>query len=356
MKKIIRLTETQLEEIVRKVIHEQEVQEQVSVRMSKPIDIFKRKVKERKTIERDSLTPETPEEEWTTFVSENEAPLLKLMNSSSKRYWTQIKENELELAVSSIESFNDTVGEGKWNNVYCGKAGTEKEEVPREPIVYPTEAMKFPANSKPSQDFFVDNHYETTDVFKNLFEADVVKPLTDQAASMQTPTGGKPKMFLKDLIITTSCSTLPNGQSPDGKTYTFKELSQKRNDSALAYIKEKLSSIGVLIDGDTKITQEFLGENGDGTSGPKWTGKDADRPKYEQYKILDVELGITLNIPPSTQEDAGVDIITTQLYKVIFRRYRGINLSIRIPIFEWNKRRRRKPQRVKRRHDACPKF
>lgn len=349
MKKVIKLTENDLQGIVNKVLDEQ-----LRRTGTKNIPILKAKTQERKVLDKKNIQPRTPEDQWETYVNGPDAStMVGLMTSGSKNTWEKIKTEQLALAVASLESFNDTYAESKWNRVYCTKAGTEKTVVPGEPIEYPVVPMVFPANAAPSSDFFVDNYYETTPYFKDQFKADIVDPVSQQAANITTPEG-KPKMYLKSLSIATSCSRIPNTKSPDGKTYTFEQLAKLRNDKALEYIKQQLNALGVYMDSNSVITQNSAGQNGDGTSGPEWKAG-ADRAQYEKYKYLNVNIEIILNVKPAPSENTTEDIITTQLYRVVFKRETGINLNIKIPLFSWVQKGRRKPKRGIGK-DRCPAF
>jgi hypothetical protein len=357
MKKVVSITEADLKRIVKKVLkeHNGNVSEQLRKTGTKTIPILKAKTKEKKVLNKANIQPRTPEDQWESYVNGPDAQtMVSLMTPASVKIWDKIKQEQLALAVASVESFNETYTESKWNKVYCSKAGTEKEVIPQEPKVYPSVPMTFPANAAPSADFFVDNYYATTQYFKDQFKADVVDPVTQQSAAIATPADGKPKMYLKSLSIQTSCSRIPNTKSPDGKTYTFEQLAKLRNDEALRYIKEQLSALGVFIDGNSVITQNSAGQNGDGTSGPEWK-QGADRKQYEQYKYLIVNIDIILNVQPKPSEEQGEDIITTQLYRVMFKRETGVNFNIKIPLFSWTQKGRRKPKKGIGK-DRCPAF
>jgi hypothetical protein len=356
MKKIVRLTETQLEEIVRKVIKEQEIQEQLKVKWGKPIKIFSKKTKGRETLSSDDYTG-TASPEDMTYIENNEGPMLKLMSTSSKNKWEESKEQKPAFALAAVKEFVETNPTDKWNSIYVKRGPMTKETIPVEVDTHPIIPFVFPAVESPNLSYFEDNYYAPTDLFKTTFDKDVIAPLKEQSSQLIQPKDGKPKMALTSLSITTSCSTLPNGQSPDGKTYTFKELSQLRNSSAKDYIIKKLNELGV----DTSnaaITQEYLGENGDGTSGPKWTGKDSDRDKYNQYKVLDVDIEIAFNqnANPETIEPTE-QVVTDREYTIRFLRQTGFDFAIRLPIFSWYKKRRtRRPPKRRVRMDKCPSF
>ena len=353
MRKVVKISVSDLENMVKKVLKEQEYNEQLKRVGTKRVNIIKSKTKDKKTLKQGNVQPELSEEQWEEFVNGPEANVMvSLMTKTSRTKWEEIKKNQIDLAVVTIEDFNKTYPEKKWNKVTCSNAGERTENIKREPVLYPVAPMIFPSNSAPSSDFFVDNYYKTTPYFKEQFKVDITDPIASQLELIKN-VGEKPKAYLKSLSIDTSASRLPNGKSPDGKTYTFEELSKLRNESALKYIKSQLSYLGVLIDSNTVITQNYKGQNGDGTSGPEWK-RGNDKSKYEKYKYLNVNLEVIINKPPSPGEDDGEDTLTTKLYKVTFQR-RTKGISIKIPLFTWIKKGKRQPKRRPSK-DTCPSF
>ena len=354
MRKVVKISESDLENMVRKVLEEQEYNEQLRRAGTKRVQIIKSKTKEKKTLRQEKVTPELSKEQWEEYINGPESDkMVSLMTKTSRKRWEEIKKNQIDLAVSTIESFNESYPESKWNKVICSNAGERTEKVPVEPKVYPSLPMVFPANSSPSSDFFVDNYYETTPYFKEQFKEDVIDPIKTQLESTRS-VEGIPKMYLKKLNVDTSASRIPNTQSPDGKTYTFKELSKLRNDSALKYIKSQLDALGVLIDSNTVITQNYKGQNGDGTSGPEWK-KGSDKSKYEPYKYLNVDIQVVVNQTPLPGEDGGEETLTTKLYKVTFMR-KTKGTSIKIPLYTWIKKSKNKSKRNRPSETFCPAF
>lgn len=136
---------------------------------------------------------------------------------------------------------------------------------------------------------------------------------------------------LKSLDIQTSASRYRNtGQSSD---LSFQELSGYRNNSAKDYIIESLKENGVTETDTVTPTQEYLGGNGDGTTGPNppepnayvdggnvkmnttpteprnQFGEPQTTPEeYNQYKYLKVKivLAATLETEETTQTTAEV--------------------------------------------------
>ena len=68
-----------------------------------------------------------------------------------------------------------------------------------------------------------------------------------------------------------------------------------------------------------------------------------------------VNIDIILNVQPAPSEEQGEDIITTQLYRVMFKRETGVNFNIKIPLFSWTQKGRRKPKKGIGK-DRCPAF
>ena len=205
---------------------------------------------------------------------------------------------------------------------------------------------------------------------------------------------GKPYFFLSDMTILTSCSRFRN--SGAAKDLTFLELSENRNNAAKQYVENALKNIGVLIDGDTKISQNAAGENVDGSSGPntpdgnmietdgkyntasndaslrdKYGAPHADKKLYDQYKYCEIELAVQANTDliekvgggemKPTIETRTVEIPTTD-YDINFitppkgrRRIKWDSLKW-IPRSKKRKRRKGKSKRKKFKTLLCPKW
>ena len=120
---------------------------------------------------------------------------------------------------------------------------------------YPGIPVKFPANLEPYAPFFKDNSFTPTELFKKSVKEDIIDPLIKINQEFGV-TDGSPKFWLESMDILTSCSTLPNGPSPeDGIKRSFKQLSEARNKAAYDYIVTELKGIGVVITSESKIYQ-----------------------------------------------------------------------------------------------------
>lgn len=146
-----------------------------------------------------------------------------------------------------------------------------------------------------SSDFFVDNEAVLTTNFVNFVNENIVTAVEGAKEALK-PLGGTNTGSLINMDIKSSCSRLPNGPSKTfgGKTPSFEELALKRAEVARDYILKVLNQNGITTD-NANITIDAKGENGDGTSGPAWNNKNTDRPKYDQYKYVKVNLDFVIN-------------------------------------------------------------
>jgi len=342
----ILVTESQLRFIIENVdyISEQRrLRSPIKIKRGKgkTINILKGKPSQRDKVSFDDYQVKTPEDQWSEYLN-NDSEITSVMSSRSKGNWKKLKSDQdnLGYAVAVLERFNETNPTTKWERVVVNSETEIINDVqqPEESVedTYPGIPVKFPKNLNPHAPFFKDNSFTPTELFKKSVKEDIIDPLI-KINQEYGVTDGSPKFWLESMDILTSCSTLPNGKSPeDGKKRSFKELSEARNKAAYDYIISELKGIGVLIDGDSKILRNSDGKNGDGTSGPEWTGKNEDRPKYEKYKYLDVELKVAINVPepdteiPDEPEDK-IESIETPTYDVLFRKPGKGKLRITLP-------------------------
>jgi hypothetical protein len=312
---------------------------------------------------------ETPESEWDSFLS-NDGAMVKLMDEDSKTNWNKLKTdpNHKDYAVASLEEFNRTYPTYKWTKVNVGdESKIDTTIIPGQVKQFPAVPIKFPADLTPSSNFFKDNYYEVTDLFKQTVKTDIIDPVVAQMASMKQPAGGKSKAALASLSVLSSCSTLPNGPSPDGKTYSFEELSRLRNETAKNYVLAQLKAIGVEVMDNAPITQSYLGSNKNGTSGPQWDSKwskevkTQKKPEFEKYKYLDMDLEIVFNMssdPTTMKEPDQIITIESDIYDVSFVAPGRKSVTFRLPkiTIDMVGRRRRKSKKKKFRLLDCPKW
>ncbi len=331
---------------------------------------------------------------WKEFLA-TDGNMVKRMSSTSKGNWETLKEDpeHIGYAVYSLEEFNRTFDEYKWQYVFCNtEDGIKQElkEIPRPPEEEKVSGnfnavnlpIEFPVNG-PSNTFFEDNKWAPTQAFSDSLEQEVLAPLREIKAGLNVPEG-EPTFFLEELEIVTSCSRFRN--TGEAKDLTFKQLAENRNNAAKDFIIGKLKELGVVVNGDSEIMQNSEGENGDGSSGPNTPnglfvatdGKEStalppnstkagekrddygtplkDKDAYNDYKYCIAGMSIVANTkynpgdkdPGDEGDEPKMDVVTidvpTKEYNVSFySKAKYIGISFRLPkiIVNWNKRKKR---------------
>lgn len=182
--------------------------------------------------------------------------------------------------------------------------------------------FKFPVEDNLiSKKYFVDNSWELDPVFVEQFRSTTLKNIKDKLATIPNPKG-----LLNGITVKTSCSTLPNGNSPDGKVYSFADLSKLRNQSAKEFVVKELESIGVTILPNLKYTPDYmandkdmggLGNGSSSRSGNIWgqPGASKDKKVYELDKYLKIALDLVISgkdkYPVDPSKTPGITTTTT---------------------------------------------
>jgi hypothetical protein len=302
-----------------------------------------------------------PENEWDSYIAKNENEIISIFKKNGSKVsltnWSEIKMSDKRFAVGILEAFI----KGDFTSIRITKKGetvSEPAKTDDGSKTYPSEVFSLPASVPPNSDFFVDNEWILTDVFKQMVESDIVNIITtnvDKIIQQFPQAKDRPNVYLRSLSIDTSCSTLPNGipkSSPGADNYskgiTFVQLSTERNNAAKQYIIDRLKQLSVGIDDNTKIGQNPNGSNKGnllGTSGPTWNSglskveKNKLRPQYEQYKYAKINLDLQFNtyqpIPgPESGSTTPDKVITSVDYDVKMTKYKG-GFTINIPKFSF---------------------
>ena len=155
----------------------------------------------------------------------------------------------------------------------------------------------------------------------------------------------KGNVYIKTIKVTSSSSKIsqdnmknaryrtgPNG-TPDG----YKNLSEDRAkallNTVLNFIKSDKS---VVIDGDTKQEVDFLGENKDGTSGPDWDRTESGKKQLEQYQQAYITLEFTvIPTPPTPVEIPQLKSVTDYSIRASGEGRRRITIDLTLPTLKW---------------------
>ena len=226
----------------------------------------------------ESQEPSIPEEQWATYLQENDGKMVSLMTKVSKQNWNTLKTDpdDIGYAVAVLERFNDTYEEKKWKKVGVGlDVNTFKQEIEQDPIIsdiegetqdYPYQTFDFPFDMASEPNLFVNNQW--TEQYATVFsqQVDTLVSQVSEVLKGLNPPEGKPKGYIKALYLESSASRFRNGGL--ASDLSFLELSNKRLETAKQIIYNKLNSVGVGSDAQTLVSFKPEGANGDGSSGP----------------------------------------------------------------------------------------
>lgn len=234
----------------------------------------------------ETLEPSIDEEEWQTYLKENEKTMVSLMSNVSKENWEQLKldQEKIGYAVAVLENFNDTYEEKKWKKVGVGMdRETFIKEVEVDPVIsdippnekiYPLVPFQFPLKPTNEPNLFEDNEWDEAHAQVFLSEVKNLCEDVKKAMSGLTPPKDKPKAFLESVYLQASASRLRN--QGRAEKLSFKQLSENRLETGKAILIRELTAIGVLVNEktqfifDTDANKSELNPygNGDGSSGP----------------------------------------------------------------------------------------
>lgn len=338
MKKVIRLTESDLEKIVRIVVSEQisagtytkpsydsRVYDTNNPGFTKFLNSIKVKLQQyqnskisggkapdynaavRDVAGLSTLTFDRNKKEWvedprgsegtlSTF-QEREKQILKYMDDVSKAVAERAKEKSYPFYVWVMtkkigELLNGLQGKKNPTIVMDDIESVKKVPMPQPKVPMPSmlvDDKQIPLNSKfkigsPILEESYKNDFPT---FIQQAFAKAVEEYRSGYKDLEFPGA----VYVSGIKVTSSSSTIPHGknmperyQNAEGSTEGFKNLSEDRGKALLNFILQFIKSDkNIVTDNNTRVSEiDFLGENGDGTSGPKWNS-DAYKANPTQY-------------------------------------------------------------------------
>jgi len=191
-----------------------------------------------------------------------------------------------------------------------------------------TEKIKFEVDWNPDTniDLYVNNEWDVTQNFENLFNERVIKPMVEIRKKYPNI-----QFNLLELSVETSASRYRN--TGRAQNLTFTQLSGYRNNSAKDYIIASLNDAGVKETDTVTPKQTYLGSNGDGTTGPNppepnqyvdggqvpmtqkpteprnQFGEPHQTPEeYDKYKYLRVKIVLVADFGESNPEESKITI------------------------------------------------
>ena len=338
MKKVIRLTESDLEKIVRRIVSEQisagtytkpgydsRVYDTNNPGFTKFLNSIKVKLQEyqnskigggkapdynaavRDVAGLSTLTFDRNKKEWVedprgsegtlSTLQDREKQILKYMDDLSKSVFERSKEKSYPFYVWVMkqkvgELLNGLEGKKNPSIVMDDIESVKKVPMPQPKITIPSmlvDDKQIPLNSKfkIGSPLLEENYKKDFPSFIKQAFAKAVEEYKSGYKDLEFPG----PVYISGIKVTSSSSTIPHGknmpakyQNAEGSTEGFKNLSEDRGKALLDFILQFIKSDkSIVTDSDTRVSEiDFLGENGDGTSGPKWNS-DAYKADPTQY-------------------------------------------------------------------------
>ena len=338
MKKVIRLTESDLEKIVRRIVSEQisagtytkpgydsRVYDTNNPGFTKFLNSIKVKLQEyqnskigggkapdynaavRDVAGLSTLTFDRNKKEWVedprgsegtlSTLQDREKQILKYMDDLSKSVFERSKEKSYPFYVWVMkqkvgELLNGLEGKKNPSIVMDDIESVKKVPMPQPKITIPSMSVddkQIPLNSKfkIGSPLLEENYKKDFPSFIKQAFAKAVEEYKSGYKDLEFPG----PVYISGIKVTSSSSTIPHGknmpakyQNAEGSTEGFKNLSEDRGKALLDFILQFIKSDkSIVTDNNTQVSEiDFLGENGDGTSGPKWNS-DAYKADPTQY-------------------------------------------------------------------------
>jgi len=338
MKKVVRLTESDLEKIVRRVVSEQisagtytkpgydsRVYDTNNPGFTKFLNSIKVKLQEyqnskisggkapdynaavRDVAGLSTLTFDRNKKEWVedprgsegtlSTLQDREKQILKYMDDLSKSVFERSKEKSYPFYVWVMkqkvgELLNGLEGKKNPSIVMDDIESVKKVPMPQPKITIPSmlvDDKQIPLNSKfkIGSPLLEENYKKDFPSFIKQAFAKAVEEYKSGYKDLEFPG----PVYISGIKVTSSSSTIPHGknmpakyQNAEGSTEGFKNLSEDRGKALLDFILQFIKSDkSIVTDSNTRVSEiDFLGENGDGTSGPKWNS-DAYKADPTQY-------------------------------------------------------------------------
>lgn len=338
MKKVIRLTESDLEKVVRRVISEQirvgtytkpgydsRVYDTNNPEFIKFLNSVNSKLQQyqndrrgggkapdynaavRKAAGLSTITFDKNKKEWVentggsegalSTLQDREKQILKYMDDLSKSVFERSKEKSYPFYVWVMrqkvgELLNGLEGKKNPSIVMDDIESVKKVPMPQPKITIPSmlvDDKQIPLNSKfkIGSPLLEENYKKDFSSFIKQAFAKAVEEYKSGYKDLEFPG----PVYISGIKVTSSSSTIPHGknmpskyQNAEGSTEGFKNLSEDRGKALLDFILQYVKSDkSIVTDNNTRVSEiDFLGENGDGTSGPKWNS-DAYKADPTQY-------------------------------------------------------------------------
>jgi hypothetical protein len=341
MKKVVRLTESDLEKVVRKIVEARLNEFRIAGGQNKfyvltPDDEnYKKWVEERlagRTQKDKSVDADAYFADWVN--QGNRATAMKEMYSRMDQTSAKVFDSMPESFKAYCVSFYmSKIDELRKQFIVADNPTTIKQGATPGKVEEP--GYSFSSANAQMGDQFAFNEAVLSNSFKSYIN-DVVAQA--KLAIENTPnTRGVGELM--SMTINASSSQIPNGVSKvtfPGKKPTFCELTEARAEAVKNYVIKAFESINVKPSSTFKLNVNTKGGNGDCTSGPKWDGTEAGKEPLKKFQRADIGFDYAIRTDSTKTSLPEDDITEVQTYMVTMggRTRRKLKLEIRWPNIE----------------------
>ena len=308
MKKVIRLTESDIENIVRKVIATQLNEVQIKGTKNKFY----------------MLTPEDEDyKKWVQDRLDGRTQADKQMDDSEAYFADWVNKGNRYTALTEMYKLMDETSSKIFDSMpesfkaYCVAFYMGKVDELRKQFITadnPTSSQQTPGGSEiqePGYTFssetakFNDQFEFNEAVLSNEFKSYINEVVTQAGEALKTAPGTTGNGELKSITVKASSSKIPNTESKvtfPGKVPTFCELTEARAKAVEQYVIKAFESVNIKPSSDIKVNISTKGDNGDCTSGPDWK-QGQDKEPYKKYQRADIGFTYAIRTSVSPEEE-----------------------------------------------------
>ena len=311
MKKVVRLTESDLENIVSKVIAETLNEVKIKGRKNK-FYLLAPEDPEYKNYLRNQLknnkNQETPEDFFAEMMGKSNyrkafVEMDQLMDETSKKVFSTMP---FSFQAYCAFFYMRKIDELRKQFITADNPTTMKQMDPT-PGMVQEPGFEFTSSGVQFRDQFEFNEAVLSNEFKNYINGLAQK--AGEALKLTPNSIGLGE--LKTINVTASSSRIPNGVSKvtfPGETPTFCQLTEARAKAVEQYVLKAFGAVNIKPGPDFKVNINTEGSNKDCTSGPEWK-QGMEKEPYKKFQRADI--GFSYAIRTQTPPDKDGDIPDT---------------------------------------------
>ena len=343
MKKVVRLTESDLEKVVRKIVEARLNEFRIAGGQNKfyvltPDDENYKKWVQDRLDGRDQKNKSVDADAYfADWVNQgNRATAMKEMYSRMDQTSAKVFDSMPESFKAYCVSFYmSNIDELRKQFIVADNPTTIKQGATPGKVEEP--GYSFSSANAQMGDQFAFNEA----VLSNSFKSYINDVVAQAKLAIENTPGTRGVGELMSMTINASSSQIPNGVSKvtfPGKKPTFCQLTEARAEAVKNYVIKAFESINVKPSSTFKLNVNTKGTNDDDcTSGPKWDGTEAGKEPLKKFQRADIgfDYAIRTQTEPGGKEGESQNLeVQTYMVTMGGRTRRKLKLEIRWPNIE----------------------